>query len=190
MWHNSPFSSPLLSRQLLDLPLVCAGADFSVICPLCKFLCFREGEAKRGKSTFKKNYFLFLCLLWWWWGILSRSWTLKQKPAAGPDQNPVPVLGRAGWEVTAGTHRGLASAWSHTLVGICWRFHLAATVKPSCLPGLCVEDGVFPSGSLNLSLKNARELMEQESEKQNLWKHCWAMKELDGSCFLRCTKKF
>lgn len=71
MWHNSPFSSPLLSRQSPSLfslgpaSCMCRGR-FSVICPLCKFLCFREGEAKRGKSTFKKNYFLFLCLLWWW----------------------------------------------------------------------------------------------------------------------------
>lgn len=34
---------------------------------------------------------------------------LKQKPAAHPDQNPVPVLGKAGWEVMAGMHEDLVS---------------------------------------------------------------------------------
>jgi len=45
---------------------------------------------------------------------------------------------------------------------------LAAVVKPSHLPGLCVEDGVFSFGSPNLSLKNEHEWMGQESEEQNM----------------------
>lgn len=94
---------------------------------------------------------------------------LKQKPAAHPEQTPLPVLGRTGWEVMAGMHGGLVSDPA-----------LPATLLPdaACPPGCHGETlappralrgrWYVPFGSLNLSLKNARELMGQESEKQNM----------------------
>lgn len=59
---------------------------------------------------------------------------MKQKSAAGSDFTPVPVLGKAGWEVTAGTLGGLPPCGDLPV----------AMVKPLHLPELCVKHGMLP----------------------------------------------
>ena len=63
---------------------------------------------------------------------------LKQTPAARPDQNPVPALGRAGWEAMAGVHGGL--------------------VSDSALPATLLPDAASPPGCGGETLAPSRAL--------------------------------